>query len=126
MSETAAALNVSTMLQNATRELHTIQRVLDSGSELDPRLLSDFRDAVNRARTAAWAVQQYVHAKEGGPAGDIASVMAGERVRAAFQLCKTLETDLTSEGLLLQPGPLIQLSEVVHRLVKLLEEKVGK
>jgi hypothetical protein len=39
-----------------------LQEVLSSG-EVDPRLLSDFRDALHRVRNTAWAAQKYVAAR---------------------------------------------------------------
>jgi hypothetical protein len=46
-------------LEQAIVELQQLDEVLLSGT-LEPRILADFRDALNRVRTAAWAAQQYV------------------------------------------------------------------
>jgi hypothetical protein len=45
---------ISVRLQNVTNELRQIQDSLASEKELDPRILIDFRDAVNRVRNTAW------------------------------------------------------------------------
>jgi hypothetical protein len=50
-------------LEQAIVELQRLDGVLLSG-DLEPRILADFRDALNRVRTAAWAAQQYVIRKE--------------------------------------------------------------
>jgi hypothetical protein len=50
-------------LEQAIVELQRLDGVLLSG-DLEPRILADFRDALNRVRTAVWAAQQYVIRKE--------------------------------------------------------------
>jgi hypothetical protein len=50
--------DTSERLKTTIEELAGIQSVLVAG-ELDPRILADFRDAVNRVRNTAWAAYQY-------------------------------------------------------------------
>jgi hypothetical protein len=62
-SESTAGSDASSTLEQAIVELQRLHEVLLSG-DLEPRVLADFRDALNRVRTAAWAAQQYMACKE--------------------------------------------------------------
>ena len=118
-------LTLSVRLQNATGELRAVETLLDS-ADLDPRILADFRDAVNRVRTTAWATQQYAETKEtnNDPSGVLA-IVAGERVRAAYQLCRALCEDLQRSDLRFQPGQVIQLRTAVKDLLQQLNDVIG-
>jgi hypothetical protein len=72
-----------------------IQDLLISGNGVDPGILTDFRDAVNRIRNTAWAIQQYAESKttETDPQA-VLSVLAGERVCVAYQLARLVHADL--------------------------------
>ena len=120
------SLSVSVRLQNATSELREVEALLAS-ADLDPRILTDFRDAVNRVRTTAWAVQQYAETTytEQNPS-PVLSLLAGERVRAAYQLCRAIQHDLDKPDLHFQPGQLIQLRDAVQDLLKKLTALIGK
>lgn len=120
-------ISVSERLQGATSELREVESMLAASAELDSRILADFRDAVNRVRTTAWAVQQYAESTstEQNPS-TVLSLLAAERVRAAYQLCRAIQYDLGKPDLRFQPGPLIQLRDAAQDLVKKLETTVGK
>ncbi|MGZ4817049.1 MAG: hypothetical protein ACXVZR_02285 [Terriglobales bacterium] len=119
------ALTVSVRLQNATSELRTVETLLDT-ADLDARILADFRDAVNRVRTTAWATQQYAETKDthNDPTA-VLSILAGERVRAAYQLCRALSEDLDRPDLRFQPGQLLQLRTAVKELLQQLNTVIG-
>jgi hypothetical protein len=51
---------VSRRLATAITELRGLQKLLLSGEGLDPRILTDFRDALNHVRNTAWSAQQYI------------------------------------------------------------------
>jgi hypothetical protein len=123
----ADSVSVSERLQSATGELRDVEALLRASADLDARILSDFRDAVNRVRTAAWAVQQYGESTdtEQNPS-TVLSLLAGERVRAAYQLCRAIQQDLDKLDLRFQPGQLIQLRDAAQNLVKRLNAAVGK
>jgi hypothetical protein len=57
--------DTSDRLKAAVSELAGLQTLLLSDN-LDPRILADFRDAVNRVRNTAWAAQQYAEVKVTG------------------------------------------------------------
>ena len=54
------------------------------------------------------------------------SILAGERVRVAFQLVQLIQSDLTNEDVKFQPAQLIQLQKAVDDLSDQLDRIVGK
>lgn len=121
----ADSVSVSVRLQSATSELHEVETLMAS-ADLDARILSDFRDAVNRVRTTAWATQQYAETKdtERDPS-KVLSLLAGERVRAAYQLCRAIGQDLGRPDLRFQPGQLLQLRTAAKELMQQLNAVIG-
>src|SRR6266566_7561042 len=88
-SEVAIAENVSSRLQKGIVELQSLHESLLSGEGLDPRILTDFRDSLNRVRNTAWSAQQYLAQKTtGADSAGVLSLLTGERVRVAYQLCQ--------------------------------------
>jgi hypothetical protein len=118
-------LSLSVRLQDATTELHEVEALLASG-DLDATILAEFRDAVNRVRTAAWATQQYAESKDTDrDPTKVLSMLAGERVRATFQLCRAVCQDLDRPDLRFQPGQLLQLQTAVQELSQRLKTLIG-
>ena len=116
------ATDTSDRLEAAIAELGGIQSLLVAG-QLDPRILTDFRDAVNRVRNTAWAAYQYTESKiTGRDSRSIMSIVAGERIRAAYQLCQAIQDDLETTDAHLQAGQLIQL----HAATKSLTDKLSE
>lgn len=116
MSASKAVPKSSSALEAATRQLQTLQNLLLSG-DIDDRLLRDFRDALNRVRNTAWAVQQYVGQKAvGQDPANVLTILAGERIRAAHQLCRAISSDLKRPDIDFQTGSLVELHEVVQKL----------
>jgi hypothetical protein len=98
-----------------------------SGESLDARILTDFRDALNHVRNTAWSAHQYIASKSTDEdSTNVLSVLAGERVRVAYQLCKAIQADLKSSDIKFQPGQLIQLSIAAKALIEELVEVVGE
>ncbi len=122
-SESAGAVTVSHRLEKAITELRGLQELLLSGEGLDPSILTDFRDALNRIRNTAWSAQQYIVLKATDQdSTTVLSILAGERVRAAYQLCQAIQADLKSNDARFQQGELIQL----YLAAKALSEQLGK
>jgi hypothetical protein len=123
-SGAGTATDTSDRLKAAIAELGGIQSLLLAG-ELDPRILSDFRDAVNRIRNTAWAAYQYTESKiAGNDSRSIISIVAGERIRAAYQLCQAIQDDLETTDVHLQAGQLIQLHVATKSLTNKLRDVV--
>ena len=59
-------LPVRSRLEKAISELQGLHELLHTG-ELDPQILADFRDALNRVRNTEWAAQQYANRKASDP-----------------------------------------------------------
>ena len=110
---------VSRRLAKAIPELRRLQKLLLSGENLDPRLLTDFRDALNHVRNTAWSAHQYIASQNTDQDSAIVlSVVAGERVRVAYQLCQAIQADLKSSDIKFQTGQLIQLSLAAKALIE--------
>jgi hypothetical protein len=119
--------SISVRLQNVTNELRDIQDLLTQDDDVDARILTDFRDAVNRVRNTAWAVEQYANSKSANTDPQtVISVLAGERVRIAYQLCKLIQSDLSNSDIQFQKGQLLQFRDVTHELDGQLEKSVGE
>ena len=126
MSESKDRLNVRSRLAKAIVELQGLHKLLLS-SEVDPDVLEDFRDAMNRVRNTAWAAQQYVVRKETDQdSTSVLSLAAGERLRAAYHLCQALLDDLKGPDIEFQRGSLVQLHEITKTLTKQLKRVIDK
>lgn len=119
-----AKTDIDDRLEHAIVELLALQEVL-SAAEVDGHVLTDFRDALNRVRNTAWAAQKYVASRGFGEATlDLTSFLAGERVRCAFQLCRTIHEDLQRQEVDFQKGQLAQLQGAIADLGKQLRESL--
>jgi hypothetical protein len=75
-------------------------KVIGQSEKVDPRVLTDFRDALNRVRNTAWAAQQCAAASmyESSPVS-VSSLLTSERIRAAYQLCCAIHDDLSRDDI---------------------------
>lgn len=122
--ESKQTVNVSRRLKNVITELRPLQKLLVN-EKVDPRVLTDFRDALNRLRNTAWAAQQSASAQmyENNPVS-VSSLLTSERIRAAYQLCCTIHDDLHRDDVPFQKGQLSELYNVAARLVDDLKERL--
>jgi hypothetical protein len=123
-TKSTEAFAVSRKLKSIIGELQTVQSLLLS-DEVDPQILTDFRDALNRVRNVAWSAQQYIALKntEQDSAG-ILSLLASERLRATYQLCQALQSDLGRDDIPFQAGQLLQLHTAARNLNDRLEDVI--
>ena len=113
-------------LEQAISELQGLSELLLSG-DLDPRILTDFRDAVNRVRNAAWAAQQYVARKETDQgSSSVLSFLVGERIRVTYQLCQAISADLKRTDIEFQAGSLVHLHEIAKALTQQLDDVINR
>jgi hypothetical protein len=89
----AYAKMVSSQLSRATVELKRLDELLKAG-RVDGRVLSEFREAVNRVRTSGWQVQVWI---EGDPRA-LSVLLMEERIRLATRLANQLATEISSGG----------------------------
>ena len=122
-NEPVPGTDVSERLASAITELRALQPLMTA--EVDPRVLADFRDALNRIRNTAWAAQQSANAPlfDRG-AATVASYLTAERIRAAYQLCRSLHNDVCREDIEFQKGPLVELYSAAKDLVEELKDRL--
>ena len=131
MSKSTDGLKVRSRLEKAISELQGVHKLLlSSNSDVDPDVLADFRDALNRVRNTAWAAQQYVEyvvrKETDQDSASVLSLLAGERIRAAHQLCQALVDDLTGTDIKFQRGSLVQLHEITETLTEKLKGVINR
>ena len=119
---TAAVLGIR--LQKATSEIFELEKLLKSGT-IDPRVLNEFRDAVDQIRGTAWAVQQWIGLQESGDPYELLPALSAQRVRRATQLTKDLTIDLESVDIGLETPGLKQLFQAVDALHERLARVLG-
>jgi hypothetical protein len=87
---------VTFRLKRAIDDLHKLESAIRSGG-MDPRVLREFRDAVDYVRKTAWALQELqerqAHQRD---TATVHSLLTEERVRRATQISKALASDLDS------------------------------
>lgn len=122
--EVAAQTRITTQVMHAIDELKAIQEPILSG-EVDPQVLSDFRDAVNRVRNMAWAAQQSAAASFlQESSANVASFLAGERIRAAYQLCRAIQDDVRREEVEVAKGSLLEFYSAAANLLQELKTRL--
>jgi hypothetical protein len=87
---------VNFQLRKTSAQLAHIEEAIKSGG-VDPRILRDFRDAVDYVRKTAWAVQEWQERqlKQHDPQ-TVLPLIISERIRRATQLGKAIAADLGS------------------------------
>jgi hypothetical protein len=108
--------SIADRLQKATDELKILEQLILCGN-FSPRLLSEFRNAVDSIRGTARVVQMWVGLQEQrrDPYSAL-STMAADRVRRAIQINKDLTIDLQSMEMGLETEGLGELHQVVNEL----------
>lgn len=125
----SAAPAISGRLEAATAELHQLEQLVKSG-DLDSRVLSEFRDAVDHIRSTTWAVQKWVGLsnESGGDPFSVLPVLSAERVKRATQICGDLSLDLQTVDVGLETPGIADLFNAVddlhRRLATLLKRTV--
>ncbi len=87
---------VTFRLKKAIDDLLKLEKAIRSGG-MDPRVLREFRDAVDYVRKTAWAIQELQERQaQQRDTATVRSLLTEERVRRATQLSKALASDLDS------------------------------
>jgi hypothetical protein len=109
---------VSERLKAATEELQMLEKLVVSG-DCAPRVLNDFRGAVDSIRQTAWAVQQWSTLQEQKrDPYSVLGILQEERVRRAAQLARDLSLDLESLELDLDTAGLADLFRAIEGLYR--------
>ena len=108
-------------LRVITLELQELEHSVVSG-DLDSRVLSEFRNAVDHIRNTAWAVQQWVGAREqSGDPYAVLPALAAQRVHRATQLANDLCLDLQTVEVTAETEGMDNLYRAVDELHRRLE-----
>lgn len=87
---------VTFRLKMAIDDLLKLEKAIRSGG-MDPRVLREFRDAVDYVRKTAWALQELQERQaQQRDTATVRSLLTDERVRRATQLSQALASDLDS------------------------------
>jgi hypothetical protein len=88
--------SITQRLEAATSELQELERLVVSG-DFSPRVLSEFRSAVDNIRMTAWTVQQWIGLQEQSrDPYTVMTALSASRVARAIQMNKDLAMDLQS------------------------------
>lgn len=118
--------SISKRLLMSTTELQELEKLVRSG-DISPRILADFRSAVDNIRQTAWAVQNWIGLKEQHQDPySVLSILSQERVRRATQLIRDLTIDLESLEVGLDTEGLGDLFRSVQALHDCLGRLLGK
>jgi hypothetical protein len=108
--------SISERLKTATSELYDLEKLVLSGS-FSPRVLSEFRSAVDNVRQTSWAVQQWIGLEQQSrDPYSVMNILSAERVRRATEINKDLAIDLQSLEVGLETGGLKELFRAVSEL----------
>lgn len=116
---------LSGRLSRAANDLRNLQQLLTLEG-VDPRVLLDFREAVDHVRNIAWGVERYLalRAHREDPFTAL-SFLAEQRVKRATQLSKDLLCDLDSGEAHPQRADLEELQRTLARLLPVVEQCLG-
>lgn len=119
---------ITARLEAATDELRELEQLVKSG-ELDSRVFSEFRSAVDHIRNTTWAVQKWVGLsnQSGGDPFSVLPIMSAERVKRATQICTDLSLDLQTVDVGIDTPGIVDLYNAIddlhRRLAKLLKRE---
>ena len=119
------AESISDRLHRTTEELKILEQLILCG-DFSPRLLSEFRNAVDSIRSTARVVQTWVGLQQQhrDPYSAM-NTMAADRVRRATHIAKDLTIDLESMEVDFETEGLAELYRAVNRLQERLNALFG-
>jgi hypothetical protein len=113
---------LSSRLQKTNEELKNLQNSVRTGM-INVKVLMEFRTAIERARQASAAVQQWLDAQgKGGDPYKLMEQVMRQRVEMTTQLVRDVTVDLESLDVDFDTPGLPDLNEAVHKLVERLEK----
>jgi hypothetical protein len=97
LTPSASFWGVTFRLKMAVDDLLKLEKAIRSGG-MDPRVLREFRDAVDYIRKTAWALQELQERQaQHRDTATVRSLLSTERVRRATQLSDALSADLDNQ-----------------------------
>jgi hypothetical protein len=119
-SERQFADQLNSQIEQVSRSLMHLDKLLVAGL-VDRRVLTSFREAVDRVRTTGFVVQQAIEGTR--PTSQITEALLVERVLAATRTVKHLTSELQTS----KPANPIQgsddLAQALRQLLAILEKK---
>jgi len=84
---------VTNQVARLTGELKRLEQLLSAGM-VDRRVLSEFRYAVDRARTTGWHVEKWLD----GDSRELSTLITEERIHCIMRMTNLLASELEVEG----------------------------
>jgi hypothetical protein len=106
----------SRQLQKATNNLRNLQQLL-LFEGINPRVLMDFREAVDGIRHTAWAVQEWMELRDKEDTGPVLAFLTEHRIRVATQLNNDLAIGFENGEVNSQAKGLSLLQKALERLL---------
>lgn len=115
--EPAPNPELSSRLEKFSQELRELEQALKTAGTVEPRVLRQFRDAVDHVRLTAYTVQQWLElqAKHGDPYS-VLGLLTAERIRRATQLTGDLSIDLDATDVTFETEGLDKLFVAIQAL----------
>ncbi|MGH9715810.1 MAG: hypothetical protein ACRD4R_03640 [Candidatus Acidiferrales bacterium] len=103
-------------LKKTSAQLAQIEEAIKSGG-VDPRILRDFRDAVDYVRKTAWAVQEWQERqlKQHDPQ-TVLPLIISERIRRATQLSNAISADLSTHDVTRETSGIKEFFQAIEGL----------
>ncbi|HVB88018.1 MAG TPA: hypothetical protein VNK23_15260 [Candidatus Dormibacteraeota bacterium] len=113
---------VSFQLRKTCADLVRLEYEMRSGA-IEPRVLSEFRDAVDNMRKTAWAVQEWQErqSKKENPQAVI-PLLTAESIRRATQLCQAIADAAAAREIARETVGIDEFLRAVERVVKTFSE----
>jgi hypothetical protein len=107
---------VNFQLKKACADLVKLEYDMRSGP-VDPRVLREFRDAVDHVRKTGWAVQEWQERQSRHHDPDtVLPLLVAERIHRATQLCEAITEDLSARVVARQTVGINEFLRAVERL----------
>ncbi|MFQ5663863.1 MAG: hypothetical protein ACE5HL_08530 [Terriglobia bacterium] len=117
---------LSTLSQRAAAALHALEQAMQTGG-IDPRVLGEFRDAVDHLRRTAGAAQQWVNLRaQKRDAYAVLPLLTAERIRRTTRLCHDLAMDMDANEVSFESEGIQDLFQSVERLYERLARLCGR
>jgi len=108
---------VNFRLKKTSAELAKLHHLMQSGSNLDPRILREFRDAVDYVRKTAWAAEEWQERQlQQRDPQTVLPLITAERIRRATQLSDAISDDLAAHEVSSETTGMAELFRALGRL----------
>lgn len=109
---------IATRLESVAQEIRELEKAIKFiDTAVDPRVLSDFRQAIDHIRLTAWTVQSWLDQRDRGrDPSPLLPLLTAERIRRAVQLNSDLARDLDSIQLTVSTEGIEELYRAVQRV----------